>query len=120
MSPLQAARCAKRYNYYTNPLWYIEEKIRKALIIFKLNGSKFKNLNEFYESIGQLLVENNDWGKNWNALNDILYGGFLKTDCEEEFKLIWLNSEYSKAKLTEFQDIVELISEHKHIILELK
>ncbi|SMC87873.1 barstar family protein [Cellulophaga tyrosinoxydans] len=88
--------------------------------IFKLNGKGFNTLNEFFDTIGELLVENNDWGKNWDALNDILYGGFIKTDCEEEFKLIWLNSEYSKINLTDFQDIVDLISEHKHITLELK
>ena len=59
-------------------------------------------------------------GKNWNALNDILYGGFVKTECEEKFRLVWLNSEYSKRNLTDFQDIVNLIKEHKHIKLELK
>ncbi|MBA6154844.1 barstar family protein [Gelidibacter maritimus] len=87
---------------------------------FNLNGKEFNNLTEFFETIGQLLVENNDWGKNWDALNDILYGGFIKTDCEEEFELIWLNSEYSKTNLTDFQKIVDLIKEHEHIKLELK
>lgn len=88
--------------------------------IFKLNGREFNTTNEFFDTIGELLVENNDWGKNWDALNDILYGGFIKTDCEEEFKLIWLNSEYSKINLTDFQKIVDLIKEHEHIKLELK
>lgn len=87
---------------------------------FNLNGTEFNNLNEFFDVVGKLLVENNKWGKNWDALNDILYGGFLKTNCEEEFKLIWNNSEYSKTNLIDFQKIVDLINEHKHIRLELK
>jgi len=87
---------------------------------FELDGNDFNNLTDFFSNIGNLLVENNDWGRNWDALNDILDGGFLKTEYKEEFELIWFNSDKSKTKLIDFKDIVKLIKEHKHIKLELK
>mgnify|MGYP000388961864 CR=1 FL=1 len=87
---------------------------------FIIDGNDFLDLEGFMNSIGEHLVENNDWGKNWNALNDILWGGFVKTDYEEPFKLLWLNSNISKVNLDVFADLVELIKEHKHIELELK
>lgn len=87
---------------------------------FEIDGNDFYDLNGFYDAIGVQLVENNEWGKNWNALNDILYGGFVKTVYEEPFKLIWNNSELSKSRLKDFQDIVDLINKHEHIELQLK
>lgn len=87
---------------------------------FHINGNDFSEIEGFMNSIGDQLVENNDWGRNWAALNDILWGGFVKTDYEEPFKLIWLNSNISKVNLDDFGDIVELIKEHKHIELELR
>lgn len=71
----------------------------------------------FYNEIGAQLTENNDWGKNWNALNDILIGGFIKTEYGEPFRLLWLNSKKSQSNLAEYNEIVELIKEHDHIEL---
>ena len=87
---------------------------------FHIDGNDFSDIEEFMNSIGEQLVENNNWGKNWAALNDILWGGFIKTEYEEPFKLIWLNSLVSKTNLDEFEKIVNLIEEHSHIELELK
>lgn len=87
---------------------------------FEIDGKDFDDLKGFYNSIGNQLVENNEWGKNWNALNDILYGGFIKTEYGEPFILIWKNLDLSKVKLTDFKDIVGLIKQHEHIELELK
>ncbi|MFZ5551571.1 MAG: barstar family protein [Bacteroidota bacterium] len=88
--------------------------------VFEIDGNTFNNLKEFFDVIGTQLTENNRWGKNWNALNDILRGGFVKTEYEEPFRLIWKNSGVSRKTLTDFEDIVSLIKSHEHIDLELK
>ena len=83
---------------------------------FIIDGKEFEDLKGFYNSIGSQLTESNDWGKNWNALNDILYGGFVKTEYCEPFKLIWKNSKLSEERLgQDNKDIVSLIMEHDHI-----
>lgn len=85
---------------------------------FTIDGKEFEDLKGFYNAIGTQLTEDNNWGKNWNALNDILYGGFIKTEYCEPFKLIWKNSVLSEEKLRQdYNDIVSLIKEHDHIEL---
>jgi RNAse (barnase) inhibitor barstar len=88
--------------------------------VFEIDGTDFSDLKGFYNSIGQQLVDQNKWGKNWNALNDILKGGFIKTEYGEPFKLIWKNSEISKSNFEDYKDIINLIRENDHIDLELK
>ncbi len=87
---------------------------------FQIDGKNFNNLSQFFNEIGSNLVEKNNWGKNWNAFNDILNGGFGATEYEEPFELIWINSNISKEQLKDFNDIVELILSHDHITLTLK
>ncbi|MGC4021702.1 MAG: barstar family protein [Cyclobacteriaceae bacterium] len=87
--------------------------------VFVIDGHDFNDLAEFFNVIGEQLVENNQWGKNMNAFNDILVGGFVKTEYGEAIKIIWKNSDVSKYKLVDFADIVELMKEHKHIDLQL-
>lgn len=87
---------------------------------FIIDGKDFSNLKEFYNCIGEQIVENNDWGKNWNAFNDILRGGFVKIEYGEPFILVWKNSGISESQLEDFNDIIDLIKEHKQINLRLK
>lgn len=87
---------------------------------FEIDGLDFNNLKEFFNAIGQQIVEKNDWGKNWNALNDILVGGFVKTEYGEPIKIIWKNSDVSRQRLVDYSDIVELIKKHDHIDLQLE
>ncbi len=87
---------------------------------FEIDGQKFSDLKGFFQAIGEQLVDENKWGKNWNALNDILVGGFIKTEYGEPFKLVWRNSTVSEQRLEDYNDIVELIKGHDHIDLELK
>jgi RNAse (barnase) inhibitor barstar len=86
----------------------------------EINGKDFTDLEGFFDAIGRQLVDKNEWGKNWDALNDILCGGFIKTGYGEPFKLTWINSDVSRQVLEDNDDIIELIREHKHIDLELK
>jgi RNAse (barnase) inhibitor barstar len=87
---------------------------------FFINGIEFSNLKGFYNVIGSQLVENNNWGKNWNALNDILIGGFGRTEYGEPYKLTWINSNISRTKLEDFDYLVQLIGKHQQIEFELK
>lgn len=90
---------------------------QKELII---DGNQFSDLKGFFNEIGAILTEGNKWGKNWNALNDILHSGFIKTEYGEPFILIWKNSEKSKGELQDYLDLVDLIREHQHIDLRLE
>lgn len=107
---------AKEFGLVINPskFYSLEQKT------FEIDGQDFNNLKEFFNVIGQQLVEGNEWGRNMNALNDILKGGFIKTEYGEPIRLIWRNSDISKQRLVDFDDIIELIKEHDHVDLELK
>jgi RNAse (barnase) inhibitor barstar len=65
--------------------------------IYIIDGDSFSSLPEFYEEIGNKLIPGVDWGKNLDALSDILAGGFGTP--EEGFTLIWKHSELSRQYL---------------------
>jgi RNAse (barnase) inhibitor barstar len=69
--------------------------MRKTTYI--INGDCFSSLPEFYEEIGNQLIPGVEWGRNLDALNDILAGGFGTP--EEGFVLIWKHSELSRKHL---------------------
>ena len=81
--------------------------MKKTLI---LDGNNFSNRAEFYDEIEKVFTKGLDWkiGRNLNALNDILRGGFGVTAYEEPFKLIWKHSEKSKTDLGYPQTIAYL------------
>ena len=66
-----------------------------------LNGNNFSSLVGFYDEINNKLTKDLGWdtGKNLDAFNDILRGGFGVFDYEEAIKLVWKNSEKSKVDL---------------------
>jgi len=106
--------CNKQKIYPTpSPFYSIEKKE------FAIDGKDFSDLKGFYNAIGKELVENNKWRKNRDAFNDILRGGFIKTEYGEPFKLIWKNANVSCANLEDFDYIINLIGEHSHIELIL-
>ena len=118
-------------NYYKREYWKGERRAEKEFTIedlvdacniktFVLDGNDFDTLRGFFDCIGELLVENNTWGKNMNAFNDILWGGFVNTDYEEPFILLWKNSDVSSVQLHDFGDIIDTIIDHKHIKLILE
>lgn len=87
---------------------------------FEIDGRDFSDLKEFFNTVGEQLVANNEWEKNLDALNDILIGGFGKTESGEPFKFIWKNSDLSRQRLVDFNDVIEIFRGHEHIDLELK
>ncbi|MBW1869467.1 MAG: barstar family protein [Deltaproteobacteria bacterium] len=64
---------------------------------YEIDGVRFSTLEEFYDEISNVLIPGTEWGRNLDAFNDILRGGFGTPD--EGFTLKWLNSEISKERL---------------------
>ena len=67
----------------------------------EIDGNKFSNLAEFYDEIESKLTSGLNWkiGRNLNALDDVLGGGFGIHEMDENIEVVWLNSEKSKSDL---------------------
>ena len=66
-------------------------------VIYEIDGANFSTLDEFYDEISRVLIPNVFWGRNVDAFNDILRGGFGTPDGG--FVLRWKNSTLSKERL---------------------
>ena len=91
---------------------------------FIIDGSKFNSLNSLYDELERVLCSNFHMGRNLNAVNDVLRGGFGKFEYEEPIDLIWKSSEKSKTDLghkkageekTLFDELIEMIEGKSHI-----
>ena len=65
--------------------------------VYVIDGAEFATLEQFYDTISRVLIPNVDWGRNLNAFNDILRGGFGTPDGG--FVLVWKNSMMSRIRL---------------------
>jgi RNAse (barnase) inhibitor barstar len=63
-----------------------------------IDGNHFDDLDGFYDEISRVLIPGELWGRNLDAFNDILRGGFGTP--EEGFILIWKNSARSRRMLS--------------------
>ncbi len=66
-----------------------------------IDGNTFSDLSGFYDEVERKLTHGLDWsiGRNLNAFNDVLRGGFGVHDYAEPLDLTWLNSEKSRLDL---------------------
>lgn len=84
-----------------------------------INGDDFSNESGFYDEIERKLTKGLDWkiGRNLNAFNDVLWGGFGKFECEEKITLSWENIEKSKKLLNKnfFNAVIEILEEHENV-----
>jgi RNAse (barnase) inhibitor barstar len=60
---------------------------------FEIDGLRFHTLEEFFDEVSQILIPGADWGRNLDAFNDILRGGFGTP--YGRFVLVWKNHEES-------------------------
>jgi RNAse (barnase) inhibitor barstar len=69
--------------------------------VFALDGNKFETLEGFYDEVERVLTKDLDWkiGRNLDAFNDVLYGGFGAFECEEPIDIVWKHSTKSKSDL---------------------
>jgi len=64
---------------------------------YVIDGARFSTLEEFYDEISRVLIPGAVWGRNLDAFNDILRGGFGTP--EGGFVLRWQNSQISRQRL---------------------
>lgn len=68
-----------------------------SLPVLTLDGAAFSDLEGFYDEVSKQLIPGHRWGRNLDAFNDILRGGFGTP--EGGFQLRWVNSALSKERL---------------------
>jgi len=64
---------------------------------YEIDGQHFSTLEEFFAVIEHTLIPGAEWGRNLDAFNDILRGGFGTP--EAGFVLRWRNAELSRDRL---------------------
>lgn len=64
---------------------------------YEIDGKNFSNLEGFYDEIGHVLALPDWWGRNLDALNDVMAGGC--STPEEGFVLVWKNAHVSRDRL---------------------
>lgn len=64
---------------------------------YVIDGSKITSLDTFYDEISRTLISNKEWGRNLDAFDDILSGGFGTP--ADGFILKWSHAALSKEKL---------------------
>lgn len=64
---------------------------------YVIDGSRITSLETFYDEISRAVIPGSLWGRNLDALNDILRGGFGTPDGG--FKLRWSAAAFSKRAL---------------------
>lgn len=74
--------------------------------VYEINGNNFSTLEEFWDEISRVLIPDVYWGRNLDAFNDILRGGFGTP--EEGFILVWKNSSVSKKELGYAETVKQL------------
>jgi len=91
--------------------------------VFLLDGNKICDLDSFYDEVERNLCPNINFqfGRNLDAFNDILYGGFGTFEEEEHIKIIFLNSKQIEEAIgtAKFEMVMDTIKDHLHIDLEL-
>jgi RNAse (barnase) inhibitor barstar len=74
--------------------------------IYEIDGRDFATLEEFYDVVSRVLIPGAEWGRNLDAFNDILRGGFGTP--EDGFVLRWVNSALSRERLGYPQTVRQL------------
>jgi RNAse (barnase) inhibitor barstar len=88
-----------------------------------IDGGNFATLSEFYDEVENKLTKGLDWkiGRNLDAFNDVLTGGFGVHDYEEPIRIKWINSVKSKKDLGQlFDTIIDIAYGHQHIELRIE
>jgi RNAse (barnase) inhibitor barstar len=72
-----------------------------------IDGDNFSTLMEFYDEVENKLTRGLDWriGRNLDAFNDVLSGGFGVHEYEEFIRIKWVNAEKSKKDLGQVETI---------------
>lgn len=63
--------------------------------VFTIDGRRFSNMAGFYDEVERVFTFSLDWktGRNLNAFNDILRGGFGRHEYGQPIHIQWLSYE---------------------------
>jgi RNAse (barnase) inhibitor barstar len=83
--------------------------------VFVIDGERFSTLAGFFEEVTRVLVPGAAWGRNFDAFNDILRGGFGTPPGG--FEIRWAHHDVSKDLLgrrdpAAFETLVQIIRTH--------
>jgi len=79
--------------------------------IIDLDGATIHDLDDVYDQVGERVIPGAAWGRNLDALHDILRGGFGTPDGD--WVLRWHHSATSRARLgDDFDTLVDIVREH--------
>lgn len=73
------------------------ELVLEQARVFTLDGSRFDDLDGFFDEVSRVLVPGARWGRNLDAFNDLLRGGFGTPDGG--FVVRWIHADRSAARL---------------------
>ncbi len=65
---------------------------------YVLDGTKITSLEDFFDQIGSSLALGEEWGRNLDALDDVLCGGDYGVS-NDGFTLKWVHSDVSRVEL---------------------
>ena len=86
--------------------------------VFTIDGRRFSSMAGFYDEVEQVFICCLDWkiGRNLNAFNDILRGGFGRHEYGQPIHIQWLAYEKSVRNLGKenMDTIVEIILDTDH------
>ena len=87
---------------------------------FVLDGQNMNTLDEFYDEVQRVLCPLfKGFGRNWDAFNDILRGGFGTFEYGEEIILKFKHKNFVKKHLGEnfVNTVTEIIGDNKNVEL---
>lgn len=71
---------------------------RKPQTEYRLDGTRIVSLDTFFDEFSRVVLPHQTWGRNLDAFNDVLRGGFGTP--ADGFTLVWCCSAVSKANLS--------------------
>jgi RNAse (barnase) inhibitor barstar len=67
-------------------------------VVFVIDGENFSTTKEFFNEI-ERVMRVTDWGRNLDAFNDVLRGGFGDIPMSTNYTIVWRNSQVSRKRL---------------------
>ena len=85
-----------------------EDKIQ----VFVIDGNNFDDIGSFYNECETVFgIKKGSWGRNLDAFNDVLRGGFGNIPSNNgDFILVWKNSKRSKQVMKGFYSFDKVVS----------
>lgn len=78
--------------------------------VFVIDGERFSTLESFFREFSRVALPTVRWGRNLDAFNDVLRGGFI-VGGDDGVVLKWINSDLSRARLGQ-KETVRQVRKH--------